>query len=278
MEYLLTYAWAILIIAVVLIALFGLGLFNTNGGRIQPGTCNIYRPYGPGTTIGINTQGPCNGGLPVYVAAFGGSANISIDKAVISNSLRQFSISLWVNPTTLSQQGQMIGEDSPSNCGATGIFCIEYNNGVVYFKPAGGSGINTASFNSLVLPGQWYNVVATYSSSGNSVIYLDGVQAASGALSFSGNGLLDIGSGDGNGDFFIGQLSNIQVYNISLSSNGVASLYAEGMGGVPIDLDNIVAWWPLNGDTKDYSGNAYDGRGTSVLFPNNWQATFSTPK
>ncbi len=277
MEYLMTYAWAILIIAVVLIALFGLGLFNTNGGRLQPGSCSIYRPYGPGTTIEINTEGACNGGYPTYVASFSGAANVSIARNIIPNSISQFSISIWANPSTPSQVGQMVSEGTPSNCGSGGEFCLEYDNGVVYFGDSGASGANTISFNSLLTAGQWYNVVVTYSS-GNTVIYLDGVQAATGTLSLGANESMSIGSGAGNGDFFNGQLSNIQVYNTSLSYNSVVSLYDGGMGAVPIDIYNIVGWWPLNGNTNDYSGNNYNGKGNSITFANNWDAAFSTPK
>ena len=51
MEYLMTYGWAILIIAVVLGALFELGVFNsaTFASKAQPGACQVYRPNGPGS-------------------------------------------------------------------------------------------------------------------------------------------------------------------------------------------------------------------------------------
>jgi len=31
------------------------------------------------------------------------------------------------------------------------------------------------------------------------------------------------------------------------------------LGGAPVRLQNLVAWWPLNGDAKDYSGNNNNG-------------------
>ena len=53
MEYLMTYGWAILIIAVVLGALFGLGFFNSANlaPKVAPGSCQVYRPNGPGTDL-----------------------------------------------------------------------------------------------------------------------------------------------------------------------------------------------------------------------------------
>jgi len=55
--------------------------------------------------------------------------------------------------------------------------------------------------------------------------------------------------------FFKGFISNVQVYNTSLTANQVQALYLRGMGGAPMKLQNIVGWWPLNGNTNDYGGN-----------------------
>ena len=67
MEYLMTYGWAILIIAVVLGALFQLGVFNANNfaPKAPPGSCQVFRPNGPGTTSFINLEGVCSGELAV---------------------------------------------------------------------------------------------------------------------------------------------------------------------------------------------------------------------
>jgi hypothetical protein len=74
MEYLMTYGWAILIIAVVLGALFQLGVFNpmTFAPKAPPGACQVFRPNGPGTTSFINLEGVCSGEIPQYVAQFNG--------------------------------------------------------------------------------------------------------------------------------------------------------------------------------------------------------------
>src|SRR5208282_3976409 len=78
MEYLMTYGWAILIIAVVLGALFGMGFFNAANlaPKVTAGSCQVYRPQGPGTTSFINTEGVCNNELPQYVAQFNGASSV----------------------------------------------------------------------------------------------------------------------------------------------------------------------------------------------------------
>ena len=47
MEYLMTYGWAILIIAVVLAALYSLGLFNSAawGPRASSGSCKVFTDH-----------------------------------------------------------------------------------------------------------------------------------------------------------------------------------------------------------------------------------------
>ncbi|MEM3202167.1 MAG: hypothetical protein QXY21_00685, partial [Candidatus Micrarchaeaceae archaeon] len=74
MEYLMTYGWAILIIAVVLGALFSLGVFNpmSFAPKASPGSCQVFRPNGPGTTSFINLEGICNGEMPQYVMKLSG--------------------------------------------------------------------------------------------------------------------------------------------------------------------------------------------------------------
>jgi hypothetical protein len=34
----------------------------------------------------------------------------------------------------------------------------------------------------------------------------------------------------------------------------------------PVDPNHIVGWWPLNGDTNDYSGNNNNGAPTAITY------------
>ncbi len=74
-----------------------------------------------------------------------------------------------------------------------------------------------------------------------------------------------------------GGISNIQIYNASLSANVVTALYQEGIGGSPLDLQNLVAWWPLNGNANDYSGNLNNGVAANVVFTSSWASGYSAP-
>jgi hypothetical protein len=65
---------------------------------------------------------------------------------------------------------------------------------------------------------------------------------------------------------FGGYISNVQIYNASLDAGEVQSMYAEGIGGTPQVLQNLVGWWPLNGDANDYSGKNANGVQTAVTY------------
>ena len=58
---------------------------------------------------------------------------------------------------------------------------------------------------------------------------------------------------------FNGMLANVQIYNASLPASDIQALYMEGIGGAPIDTDYLTGWWPLNGNTNDYSGYNNNG-------------------
>ncbi len=75
-----------------------------------------------------------------------------------------------------------------------------------------------------------------------------------------------------------GSLADIQIYNTSLDANQVQALYIEGIGGVPVNLQHIVGWWPLNGDLNDYSGNGNAGMPTAnIIFTGSWTTGYTTP-
>ena len=50
LEYMTDYGWMIIIVAVVVVVLFRIGLFNSGSfaARIVMGSCMLYRPNGPG--------------------------------------------------------------------------------------------------------------------------------------------------------------------------------------------------------------------------------------
>jgi len=295
MEYLMTYGWAILIIAVVLAALFQLGIFNpmTFAPKAPPGSCQVFRPNGPYTTSFINLEGICSGELPQYVAQFNGqSSYASAPTAQVSKV--NVTLSFWVMPAVNGRYVSGCGAAAPGGDNGTVIAYVGnstdsievaynssesiYVNG--YMEPC------PISAKDSVPIGTWTNVIIRQNST-TQAIFINGLQnGVATTASFSGvkpisNLLLGsaLGTATGNlGDYnFTGRLANVQIYNTSLSASEIQALYLEGIGGAPIDLQHLVAWWPLNGNANDYSGNGNNGQIYNVNFVSNWYNGYTPP-
>jgi len=279
MEYLMTYGWAILIIAVVLAALFQLGVFNpmTFAPKAPPGSCQVFRPNGPYTTSFINLEGICSGELPQYVAMFSGSDYINIGNVLYSPT--QITLSAWIRPQTSSSIGNWYDIVSKGSWGSASYDAIISQNGARLGLWYGSTGPEPSVS---IINGTWYNVVYVANSTQINM-YVNGVSVYSGAgstaTSTTQNAL--IGSGDNGNAYiynFVGNIANVQIYNTSLSASEIQALYQEGIGGAPIDLQHLVGWWPLNGNANDYSGNGNNGQIIgNVNFISNWYSGYTPP-
>ena len=286
MEYLMTYGWAILIIAVVLGALFQLGVFNANNfaPKAPPGACQVFRPNGPGTTSFINLEGICNDELPQYVAQFDGTSPItvpSIPELPSGNQPRTLTAWFFVPSSSSDSYNGVVGISGPS---AETMFTV-FVGGSTVAVDAWGSSNQGGGGNNLQI-GSYEFVAAVYNSTNYNLI---GYTGYGGALhSFiAGNVILNFPQvsstyplliGDrANTPVLTGDVANVQLYNTPLSANEIQALYQEGIGGAPIDLQNLVGWWPLNGNANDYSGNGNNGVPSNVVFVSNWWSGYTPP-
>ena len=190
MEYLMTYGWAILIIAVILGGLYSLGLFSglSLAPRIPPGACHIFRPNGPQTVQYITLTGACTNQLPQYVAQFSvaQSSRILIPTSPSLQATNTITIALWEKsqgPAASAQQGMI------SDYGGTA-------NSVTFFSPAshqfifevlsptGSTGFGAGSLN--ISDNRWHHLVGT--KVGNTVsTYIDGKLQGSSTTAATGN-------------------------------------------------------------------------------------------
>jgi hypothetical protein len=81
MEYLMTYGWAILIIALALGVLYSLGVFNPN--RLKPVGCFLPAPF----TCQIQTFKGSNGNLTLLIGQGSGQTITITNVACVDNSL-----------------------------------------------------------------------------------------------------------------------------------------------------------------------------------------------
>ena len=274
----MTYGWAILIIAVVLAALFQLGVFNSTNfaPKAPPGACQVFRPNGPGSTSFINLEGVCSGELPQFVGNFNGASSTVITVGTQSdlNIAGPLTVAGWANPSAV-ENGAIYDQNSCNS--QYELFFDTTPNGNM--RVANTNNYYTASHFYPV--NEWVFVVGTFD--GSYVrLYLNaalvgGPTAFSGSVNGHSGGTGYIGELPGCGYNFNGMIADVQIYNTSLSANDVTALYDEGIGGAPIDLQNLVGWWPLNGNANDYSGNNNNGVPTGVTFVSNWYSGYTPP-
>jgi hypothetical protein len=163
------------------------------------------------------------------------------------------------------------------------IYGVGYGGGLSFYD-----GVNFYSA-SYCLPGTWDQVGFVYDGGTSVTIYCNGVAAAhypgtvnpqslTGPLSMTPSASISqIGAYPTASYYFRNNMSNVQLYNTSLSASEVASLYSEGIGGAPLPMPGLVGWWPLNGDVNDYSGNNNGGTSTNVFMSSSWTAAYSPP-
>ncbi len=277
-EYLTTYAWALIVIAVALAALYTIGVFNTGGltASASPGGCQVYRPYGGGSVQVISLQGLCSGIRPKFVARFSGTGNVEVPDSYYLNATSQITITAWIYASGGGPSTQEVLSKASAMSSNGYIFPKMENGGSeIAFSLGIGNSWDTLTAN-YPNPDSWHFVAAAYNGYAMS-IYIDGSIAAETA-SYSGdintdNNILVIGGDPGT--YFTGLVSNVQVYNKSLNSNQISQLYGKGIGEPPQLLQNIVGWWPLNGDAGDYSGNGDNGASNSIAFVSSWNNGYS---
>ncbi|MDE1850062.1 MAG: LamG domain-containing protein [Candidatus Micrarchaeota archaeon] len=276
MEYLMTYGWAILAIAIVMVSLYSLGIFNL--GSLQPtatpGSCQVLRTGGQ-----TSLAGQCSNLLPKYVVTVA-RANSQYIKATTTTGLplgaKPFTMSVWVKTPTSGANMVIAQFGTATTYGSAHIWDDNGNHVNVGFY--GDNYISSSTVND----GKWHNIVFVYNGSTTSVIgYVDNVQFT-GTVSAAGNiqsGNVLIGYDDsGLNDYWNGQIANLQIYNISFDATQVKALYTEGIGGSPINPQNIVGWWPLNGNDNDYSGNDNQGVANgAIVWTASWQAGYTAP-
>ena len=273
MEYLLTYGWTILIIAIVVIALFQLGLIGgpNLSSKATAAACQVVK-----TVQGSVLAGQCNGEWPQFVAQLSGSSSISVTPVQMPISGTSRTITGWVYPT--SETGNHgIFYYGGTNCVPNGaVFGLILSGPDLYLW---GSCDDAATSLSVPL-NTWSFVAVSYGGGVQATIYLDNTnQVISWSSSVTCNSLsctnAFIGGAPGWwGGQFSGNMANIQVYNVSLSQSDIQTLYQEGIGGAPVDPTHIVGWWPLNGNAHDYSGNNNQGTATSVSYNSSWSSGY----
>lgn len=150
-----------------------------------------------------------------------------------------------------------------------------------------GAGISGASFKELCYnwgnPG-WHYVVGEFSNTLlTEYLYIDGTEVNSTLLTsrFSEESYpIMLGarspSSTNTQAYFLGYISNLQVYNTTLTGSQIMGMYRAGITAPPLyNTSNLAGWWPLSGNLNDYSGYRDNGQANSLSYAF-IQANYST--
>ena len=285
MEYLMTYGWAILIIAIVLVAFFSLNLFNpyTFSPKASPGSCQILRPNGPGSNLFVSAVGPTctTNEIPQYVAQFNGaSSTISVTEISAYAITGSITEAAWVKFNSVDTSINS-GIVTPDISNTYPLLFLQDGSGVISYSILTAAGINGIG-DATPTPKQWYFVVGRYNlATGNLSVCANNTCHSTpytpGATQTSYGAGWTFGSFPIQNTYSDAQMADVQIYNTSLSTSAINTLYAEGIGGAPVDIQNLVGWWPLNGNSNDYSGNGNNGVPVNVVFISNWENGYTAP-
>ena len=237
-----------------------LGVFNSSSltVRVPSGECKVLR-----TSTATNLVGQCSGLLPKYVAMFDGQSSY-INTGAITWSSTQ-TISYWVYKTNAANAGYFATTSAKPELYSNGASGLQLYWAGSAGLPLSGQYTNAYSLNL----NQWYFVTLT-STSTSLNMYLNGVLIESDTsltLPVSSTTAAYFGCYAGGGSNYLsGEMSNIQLYNATLDQSQIQSLYLEGIGGAPVSPQYLVGWWPLNGDTNDYSGKNSNGVPTGITY------------
>ena len=152
-----------------------------------------------------------------------------------------------------NQQSNLVADCSTGTC---------YPRLEMYTSNDFDAGSLTIPLNTWTLVGYTYNGVA-----GTLYVNTGSYSQSFGPLITASSGYAYLGLTDWEwGNWFPGAMSNLQIYNTALTPIQEASLYAAGMGGTPVLPSSLVGWFPLNGNSIDYSGSGNNGADSNMAY------------
>ena len=242
---------------------------------------------GPYSSIGSITGVTSSELLPAYVASFNGEYPNPSSSYITQTFVwpKSFTISFWVNLDSVSGKNSnesFIHIDNSGDMSELGLISGRFI-GVIWDNPNMITDYATA--------GKWYMVSLTFSlANANQSLFLNGKLVDSFVENISypsagGSYQLRLGFPQTNETCVFtnpycniivttisGQVSGFQFYGSVLSPTQISKLYSSGPYSSFIPSQSILAWWPLNGTSSDFSGNLNNGAAYDVFYTSNYNS------
>jgi len=176
-------------------------------------------------------------GLFSEAGSFNGTSSKAVTGGNMSSTfLSACSISVWVNPSSVSSYGYILGNTNTAR--DRGIGLIITNQGAVNFSAfetgAPGPYFRAATSNNVITANTWYNIVGTWdgTTGTNSVkVYVNNVSSGQDtprSSSIESTIAPHIGnSGQGNDEWYSGLIDQLRIFNKELSVSEINTLYNE---------------------------------------------------
>lgn len=180
-----------------------------------------------GTSTGVTySTGKINNG-----AVYNGSAFHTLTPSLLPTGNSSFTHSIWVKITTAPGIGVPYAFIYNGNTTSKASVSLQYVNSGGTTILYGGAFAANISYNTTLTTDTWYHVAQTYDGTTN-LLYLNGTQVASGALSSLtvGTNNAYLGQDIGGSSKLIGMLDETGVWSRALSPNEIQSLYRAGQG------------------------------------------------
>jgi hypothetical protein len=216
-----------------------------NGSDITPSTASTFDIFSDSSSLALyqfdgnanDTGGSYNGSSTNVTYSTGKLGNASSYNGSSSYTTftgltmsYPFSVSVWIKPVSLSPGNAdlvvnlALGSQRVSLAIAD-IYGVSSTVSIMFGGTSHFSGGSNA-----ISTGSWQHIVWSVTSSNNSVIYLDGsvvTQTNHGGSHGGSAGNTFGANGGNNGEFYDGLLDQVRIFNKTLSSSEVATLYAE---------------------------------------------------
>ncbi len=253
-------------------ALAGMYL-NNEGGEANLLLNSLY----PSSDLGLFINSTYAPSLKIAdLNGFGSNATIDTSQPLL---IKNATIAVWakwnggVHLAGSGSRQEIVGADSAPGYEGNPIIALNdsgKNEADTLVCTTSACWVETKSPAGLIQPGRWYFLVSRYNGSDVS-LWVNGVlenySAVSGNLSAQGSGdYVYIGSRSNTGNYFNGSITNVQIYNASLSSSQIQSLYQSGPFGEPVLWSALAGWWPMLGNANDYSGHFYANFETNIKY------------
>ena len=246
-------------------------LAETSGSIAYDTIGNDNGVISSGVTLN-GTTGP--NGEPAMT--FNGSGSI-VTSAPSTTSDGSFTISGWVNLSTLSPSAPEFIAYNGTQSNGYGLAIDTNGTPVIYYAPGGWVYSNTQ------LPGinQWVFVAATYNGNGNNAFYINGQETNPGNIGWSGGSPNPQGApttharvGLGNGNYYMnGAMAQVAIFPTALTPTQIANLYAYGsqyQAITPIILNTCTTGISCGASLSETTPGAYDIYAVTTINNNNY--------